>query len=65
MQNTKNVVDYIVSSRYESIPKPALTVAKGAIQDCVGVALAGARHPAGSIPAEWARTSAGSGSRAI
>src|SRR6202023_1660288 len=32
---------------------------KGAIQDCVGVALAGARHPGGSIPAEWARKNAG------
>jgi 2-methylcitrate dehydratase PrpD len=61
MQNTKYVVDYIVSSRFEAIPGQALTVAKGAIQDCVGVALAGARHSAGSIPAEWARASAGAG----
>src|SRR5216683_2173072 len=65
MRNTKNVVDYIVSSRYESIPGQALTVAKGAIQDCVGVALAGARHPGGSIPAEWARNSAGAGSATV
>src|ERR1700692_1779227 len=64
-QNTKNVVDYIVSSRFEAIPAQALAVAKGAIQDCVGVALAGARHPAGSIPAEWARNSAGSGSATV
>ena len=55
MQNTTHVVDYIVASRFEAIPAQALTVAKGAIQDCVGVALAGARHPAGAIPAEWAR----------
>jgi 2-methylcitrate dehydratase PrpD len=65
MQNTKNVVDYIVSSRFESIPAQARAVAKGAIQDCVGVALAGARHPAGSIPAAWARDSAGSGSATV
>ena len=65
MQNTKNVVDYVVSSRFESIPGQALMVAKGAIQDCVGVALAGARHPAGSIPAEWARNSAGVGSATV
>jgi 2-methylcitrate dehydratase PrpD len=64
-QNTKNVVDYIVSSRFESIPGQALAVAKGAIQDCIGVALAGARHPAGSIPAEWARNSAGSGNATV
>jgi 2-methylcitrate dehydratase PrpD len=65
MQNTKNVVDYIVASRFESIPGPALTVAKGAIQDCVGVALAGARHPGGSIPAEWARKCAGAGNATV
>jgi len=65
MQNTKNVVEYIVSSRFESIPVQALTVGKGAIQDCVGVALAGARHPGGSIPAEWARNNAGSGSATV
>jgi 2-methylcitrate dehydratase PrpD len=65
MQNTKHVVDYIVSSRFEAIPGQALTVAKGAIQDCVGVALAGARHPAGAIPAEWARRSAGAGSATV
>jgi 2-methylcitrate dehydratase PrpD len=61
MQNTKNVVDYIVSSRFDAIPGQALAVARGAIQDCVGVALAGARQPAGSIPAEWARRGAGAG----
>jgi 2-methylcitrate dehydratase PrpD len=65
MQNTKYVVDYIVSSRFEAIPGQALTVAKGAIQDCVGVALAGARHPGGSIPAEWARRSAGAGGATV
>jgi 2-methylcitrate dehydratase PrpD len=65
MQNTKNVVDYVVSSRFESIPAPALDVAKGAIQDCVGVALAGARQPAGAIPAEWAQRSAGAGGATV
>jgi 2-methylcitrate dehydratase PrpD len=65
MQNTKNVVDYIVSSRFDSIPGDALTVARGAILDCVGVALAGARQPAGSIPAEWARRSVSSGGATV
>lgn len=65
MQNTKNVVDYIISSRFDSIPGPALTVARGAILDCVGVALAGARQPAGSIPAEWARRNVGSGGATV
>jgi 2-methylcitrate dehydratase PrpD len=65
MRNTKYVVDYIVSSRFEAIPGQALTVAKGAIQDCVGVALAGARHPAGAIPAEWARRNTGAGAATV
>jgi 2-methylcitrate dehydratase PrpD len=65
MQNTKNVVDYIVSSCFESIPGQALAVAKTAMQDCVGVALAGARHPGGSIPAEWARACMGAGSATV
>src|SRR5262249_47822878 len=59
MQNTKNVVDYVVSSRFDAIPDKALTVAKCAMQDCVGVALAGAAQPGGSIPAEWARKAGG------
>jgi 2-methylcitrate dehydratase PrpD len=65
MQNTKYVVDYIVSSRLEAVPAKVLIVAKGAIQDCVGVALAGARQPAGAIPAEWARSSAGAGGATV
>ena len=61
MRNTKYVVDYVVAARLETVPAQALVVAKGAIQDCVGVALAGARQAAGAIPAEWARRSAGAG----
>jgi 2-methylcitrate dehydratase PrpD len=65
MEHTKTVVDYIVASRFETIPDKALLVAKGAMQDCVGVALAGARHPAGMIPAEWARKTAGTGAATV
>ena len=65
MRNTKYVVDYVVSSRLEAVPTKALVVAKGAIQDCVGVALAGARQAAGAIPAEWARRSAGAGGATV
>lgn len=65
MQHTKQVVDFIVSSRLEAVPAQAVAVAKGAIQDCVGVALAGARQPAGAIPAEWARKAAGTGSATV
>jgi len=65
MRNTKYVVDYVVAARLEAVPAQALVVAKGAIQDCVGVALAGARQAAGAIPAEWARRSAGAGGATV
>ena len=65
MRNTKYVVDYVVAARLEAVPAQALVVAKGAIQDCVGVALAGSRQAAGAIPAEWARRSAGAGGATV
>jgi 2-methylcitrate dehydratase PrpD len=65
MQNTKYVVDFIVSARFEAFPAKAVSVARGAMQDCVGVALAGARHPAGAIPSDWARRAAGTGDATV
>ena len=41
MQNTHYVIEYITSSRFEAVPQKALAVAKGAMLDCLGVALAG------------------------
>ena len=43
-KNTRNVVRFILDSRFDDIPAKAIDVAKGAIFDCVGVALAGARR---------------------
>ena len=65
MKNTQHVIDYVVASRFEHIPAKALAVAKGAMLDCVGVALAGARQPAGMIPAQWARIAAGAGQASV
>jgi 2-methylcitrate dehydratase PrpD len=59
MQNTQYLIEYIIGSRFEAIPQKALTVAKGAMLDCLGVALAGARHPGGMIAADWSRKAAG------
>jgi 2-methylcitrate dehydratase PrpD len=59
MKNTRHVIDYIVGSRFGDIPSKALMVAKSAMLDCVGVALAGARQPGGMIPAQWAHDAAG------
>jgi hypothetical protein len=43
MENTRHVIDSIVGSSFGDIPS-RLTVAKGAILDCVR-SLAGARQP--------------------
>jgi 2-methylcitrate dehydratase PrpD len=61
MKNTQQVINYIIGSRFDDVPSNALTVAKGAMLDCVGVALAGARQPSGMIPAQCAQSSAGAG----
>jgi 2-methylcitrate dehydratase PrpD len=59
MSNTRQIVDFVVASRFDEIPPAALAAAKVGMTDCVGVALAGARHPAGAISAGWSRESAG------
>jgi 2-methylcitrate dehydratase PrpD len=61
VQNTQHVVDFIARSRFEAIPPKALDVARGAMLDCIGVALAGARQPGGTIMADWSRAAAGTG----
>src|SRR6202011_3357701 len=65
MQNTHYVIEYILGSRFEAVPQKALTVAKGAMLDCLGVALAGARHPGGMIAADWSRKAAGAGAATV
>jgi 2-methylcitrate dehydratase PrpD len=65
MYNTQHVIDYVVGSQFASIPPKALAVAKNAMLDCVGVALAGARQPAGMISAQWAKSAAGTGDATV
>ena len=59
MENTRRVIDFVVKARLEDIPAKGLEQARIGIFDCVGVALAGARQPAGAIGAEWARKAGG------
>ena len=59
MENTQRVIDFVVKTRFEDIPAKGLEQARIGIFDCVGVALAGARQPAGAIGAEWARKAGG------
>src|SRR5262245_9491283 len=55
LENTQRVIDFIGKTRFEDIPAKGLEQARIGMLDCVGVALAGARQPAGAIGAEWAR----------
>jgi 2-methylcitrate dehydratase PrpD len=57
--NTDRIVRFIVETVFDEIPARALAVAREAIMDCVGVALAGSHQPAGEITAKWARAAAG------
>src|SRR5262249_62112583 len=59
MENTQRVIDFVVKTRLEDIPAKGLEQAGVGILDCVGVALAGARQPAGAIGAEWGRAKPG------
>lgn len=57
--NTDAIVRFIVEATVEQVPAKALAVAREAILDCVGVALAGSHEPAGEITSRWARIEAG------
>jgi 2-methylcitrate dehydratase PrpD len=59
MTYTEQVVDFTLNTKYEDIPREALDEARKATFDCIGVTLAGAKDPAGQIPADWARECAG------
>src|SRR6266850_7223893 len=59
MENTQRVIDFVVKTQFEDIPTKGLEQAHIGILDCIGVALAGARQPAGAIGAEWARKAGG------
>ena len=52
--NTDRIVRFIVETTFDDIPAKAFVVAREAIMDCVGVALAGSQQLAGEIAAKWA-----------
>lgn len=55
MNYTKKIADFVAGTSYEDIPPKAIEVAKPAILDCVGVALAGSKEASGRICAQMAR----------
>lgn len=56
---TKAIADFVVATDYEQIPEKAVDIAKLAILDTLGTALAGADEPAVEIISEYARDISG------
>jgi 2-methylcitrate dehydratase PrpD len=52
---TDTLAQFAIETRGADIPQAALTAARDAVTDTLGVALAGSREPAGEITARWVR----------
>jgi 2-methylcitrate dehydratase PrpD len=59
MGTTEKVAQFIVHTTYDQIPAEAIGVAKRAIVDGLGVAIAGSQTDAGRIAARWAKAMGG------
>jgi 2-methylcitrate dehydratase PrpD len=59
MEYTRRVAEFVVGTRFEDILASAVAMAKGAILDAVGVALAGSQEEAGEVAAGLARDEGG------
>jgi len=56
VEATEKLARFIVETSYEEIPAKAITVAKEAMLDCLGVLLAGSRDPASKIMVSFLRS---------
>jgi 2-methylcitrate dehydratase PrpD len=56
---TEQVAQFIAQTTFAHIPPAAIDVAKGAIVDCFGVAMAGSQTDIGRIVARWAKEMGG------
>ena len=55
MDVTAKIAEFAVRLKYDQIPAPALEVAKKAVRDCIGVALAGSKEEDAKICAPGGR----------
>jgi 2-methylcitrate dehydratase PrpD len=55
MSITSTIAEFAADLKFDQIPQPALTTAKTAVRDCLGVALAGSEEQDAKICAEIAR----------
>lgn len=59
MGATERVAEFIVNTRFEQVPTEAIDVAKGAVVDGLGVAIAGSQTEIGRIVTRWAKEMGG------
>ena len=59
METTEKLARFIVETSYGEIPAKAITVAKEAMLDCLGVLLAGSRDPASKIMVSFLKSLGG------
>ena len=59
MGTTEKVAQFIVQTTFEQIPPEAIQVAKGALVDGLGVAIAGSQTDIGRIVSRWAKDMGG------
>ena len=52
---TGNLAEFVVSTRYDTIPEKVLIVARSALLDWLGVCIAGSREPSARLIAAYAR----------
>lgn len=50
----ENIIEFILKTEYDQIPREAITIAKRCIIDTIGVTLAGSKQPEGKIITEFA-----------
>ena len=55
MDATARIARFVVETEFQKIPSEAIKMAKTALLDCLGVALAGSKEPSARICAEMAR----------
>ena len=59
MDTTRKIANFVAKASYSQIPQEAVSIAKDAILDCLGVTLAGVKEPASRMVAEYAKEMGG------
>lgn len=65
MNAMERLVNFVVQTRYESIPLPVIDKAKEGVLDFLGCVLTGSQHPAGRKIAEYVQSQGGTGEATV